>query len=104
MRGRLLNGLTSCVKVVETCLSKTHPNSKYLLADRPLNPDPELKRSIFVFDKVTFKLVKTLKIPSKYKNVRAVHEEFNEDGSEFWISVWGKRTIQRLYSFMMQKH
>ncbi|ACO04194.1 MAG TPA: nitrite reductase [Persephonella sp.] len=70
---------------------KTHPNSKYLLADRPLNPDPELKRSIFVFDKVTFKLVKTLKIPSKYKNVRAVHEEFNEDGSEFWISVWGKK-------------
>ncbi|WP_457642286.1 cytochrome D1 domain-containing protein [Persephonella sp.] len=71
---------------------KTHPKSKYLIADKPLNPDPKLKRSIFVFDKTTFKLVKTLEIPAKYKNVRAVHEEFSEDGSEFWISVWGKKT------------
>ncbi|WP_457642917.1 cytochrome D1 domain-containing protein [Persephonella sp.] len=70
---------------------KTHPKSKYLIADRPLNPDPELKRSIFVFDKNTFELVKTLKVPEKYKNIRAVHEEFSEDGSEFWISVWGKK-------------
>ncbi|WP_456464853.1 cytochrome D1 domain-containing protein [Persephonella sp.] len=70
---------------------KTHPKSKYLIADRPLNPDPQLKRSIFVFDKVTFELVKTLKVPEKYKNIRAVHEEFNEDGSEFWISVWGRK-------------
>ncbi|WP_293447707.1 nitrite reductase [Persephonella sp.] len=70
---------------------KTHPKSKYLIADRPLNPDPQLKRSIFVFDKNTFELVKTLKVPEKYKNIRAVHEEFNEDGSEFWISVWGKK-------------
>ncbi|MBK3332026.1 nitrite reductase [Persephonella atlantica] len=70
---------------------KTHPKSKYLIADRPLNPDPELKRSIFVYDKYTFELVKTLKVPAKYKNIRAVHEEFSEDGSEFWISVWGKK-------------
>ncbi|WP_457636127.1 cytochrome D1 domain-containing protein [Persephonella sp.] len=70
---------------------KTHPKSKYLIADRPLNPDPQLKRSIFVFDKVTFELVKTLKVPEKYKNIRAVHEEFSEDGSEFWISVWGRK-------------
>ncbi|RUM58361.1 MAG: nitrite reductase [Persephonella sp.] len=70
---------------------KTHPNSKYLLADRPLNPNPDLQRSIFVYDKYSFKLVKTLKIPEKYKKVRAVHEEFNKDGTEFWISVWGKK-------------
>ncbi|WP_456400033.1 cytochrome D1 domain-containing protein [Persephonella sp.] len=70
---------------------KTHPNSKYIIADKPLNPDGKLKRSMFVFDKVTFKHVKTLEVPSKYKNVRAVHQEFNEDGSEFWISVWGKK-------------
>ncbi|WP_457624357.1 cytochrome D1 domain-containing protein [Persephonella sp.] len=70
---------------------KTHPKSKYLIADRPLNPDPELKRSIFVFDKVTFEHVKTLKVPAKYKNIRAVHEEFNKAGDEFWISVWGKK-------------
>ncbi|WP_457621202.1 cytochrome D1 domain-containing protein [Persephonella sp.] len=70
---------------------KTHPNSKYIIADKPLNPDEKLKRSMFVFDKVTFKHVKTLEVPSKYKNVRAVHQEFNEDGSEIWISVWGKK-------------
>ncbi len=70
---------------------KTHPKSKYLIADRPLHPDPELRRSIYVYDKYTFELVKTLKVPAKYKNIRAVHEEFSEDGSEFWISVWGKK-------------
>lgn len=70
---------------------KTHPKSKYLIADRPLHPDEELRRSIFVYDKYTFELVKTLKVPAKYKNIRAVHEEFSEDGSEFWISVWGKK-------------
>ncbi len=70
---------------------KTHPNSKYIIADKPLNPDPKLKRSMFVFDKISFKHVKTLEVPKKYKNVRAVHQEFNEDGSEIWISVWGKK-------------
>ena len=69
---------------------KTHPNSKWLLADRPLNPDKNLQRSIFVFDKNSFELVKTLKVPSDIPG-RAVHEEYNKDGSEFWISVWGRK-------------
>ncbi|MDQ7056566.1 MAG: cytochrome D1 domain-containing protein [Persephonella sp.] len=70
---------------------KTHPKSKYLIADRPLHPDEKLRSSIYVYDKFTFELVKTLTVPKKYKNIRAVHEEFSEDGSEFWISVWGKK-------------
>ncbi len=69
---------------------KTNPHSKWLLADRPLNPDKDLQRSIFVYDKNTFKLVKTLKVPSDIPG-RAVHEEYNKDGSEFWISVWGRK-------------
>ena len=69
---------------------KTHPKAKWLLADRPLNPDKNLQRSIFVYDKYSFKLVKTLKVPDDIPG-RAVHEEFNKDGSEFWISVWGRK-------------
>ena len=82
---------------------KGHPNSKYIFADRPLNPDRKLQTQIYVIDKDTLEVVKTIPIPKKYlkpgktadgKIVKArgpVHFEFNADGSEVWTSIWGNK-------------
>ncbi|MGE0142217.1 MAG: cytochrome D1 domain-containing protein [Planctomycetota bacterium] len=64
---------------------KTHPNSRYLWADRVLHPD--LHRNIYVIDKVTLEVVKTLTIPSEYPG-RAVHIEYDKAGKEAWVSAW----------------
>lgn len=66
---------------------KTHPNSKWLWADRTLHPNPELYRSIFVFDRESGKLVKTFTLPKEFPG-RAVHIEYNKDGTEAIISAW----------------
>ncbi len=68
---------------------KTHPNSNHLWADRPLNNDEKLQRSIFVIDNQTLEVIKTIEVPSQYVG-RAVHMEYNKAGDEVWISVWGK--------------
>ncbi|MBF0344865.1 MAG: c-type cytochrome [Nitrospirae bacterium] len=70
---------------------KTHPSSTWMWADRPLNPDAKLQRSVFAIDKKKLEVVKTIEMPEKYKG-RAVHFEFNKDGNEVWVSVWGKKT------------
>jgi nitrite reductase (NO-forming)/hydroxylamine reductase len=67
---------------------KTHPNSKNLWADRPLNNDQKLIRSVFVINKETLEVIKTIEIPEKYHG-RAVHMEYNKAGNEVWVSVWG---------------
>ncbi len=69
---------------------KSHPNSKHLWADRALNTQVKLQRSIYVYDTETLDLVKTLKVPEKYKG-RAVHMEYNKAGDEVWVSCWGKK-------------
>ncbi len=68
---------------------KTHHRSKWIIADRTLNPDLKLQRSFHVIDKNTLEVVKTIEIPKKYQG-RVVHIEYNKEGNEFWISVWGK--------------
>jgi nitrite reductase (NO-forming)/hydroxylamine reductase len=78
---------------------KTHPNCKYIFADRPVNPDRKLQTQIYVIDKDKLEVVKTIKIPEKYlksadPKVKArgpVHFEFNADGSEVWTSIWGNK-------------
>ncbi len=82
---------------------KGHPNSPYIFADRPVNPDRKLQTQIYVIDKETLEVVKTLPIPEKYltsaktedgKEVKSrgpVHFEFNADGSEVWTSIWGNK-------------
>ena len=69
---------------------KSHPKSTHLWADRALSTDPELQRSIFVYDTKSLELIKTFKVPEKYKG-RAVHIEYNKGGDEAWVSVWGKK-------------
>ncbi|RXJ57600.1 nitrite reductase [Candidatus Marinarcus aquaticus] len=82
---------------------KGHPNSQYIFADRPVNPNRELQTQIYVIDRDSLEVVKTIKIPKKYlksgmtedgKEVKArgpVHFEFNADGSEVWTSIWGNK-------------
>jgi len=87
---------------------KTHPACKYIIADRPVNPDRKLQTQLYVIDKNSLEVVKTIKIPEKYTKARKVtvngktvtvkprgpvHIEFNKDGDEFWVSVWGNKLI-----------
>jgi nitrite reductase (NO-forming)/hydroxylamine reductase len=67
---------------------KTHPNSKHLWADRALSNDEALQKTIDVFDTESLQLKKSIVVPDKYKG-RAVHMEYNQQGTEVWVSVWG---------------
>jgi len=84
---------------------KGHPNSPYIFADRPANPDRKLQTSFYVIDKNKLEVVKTIEIPAKYLPVAKdakgnevqsrgpVHFEFNADGSEVWTSIWGNKLV-----------
>jgi nitrite reductase (NO-forming)/hydroxylamine reductase len=69
---------------------KTHPKPPHLWADRALHNDKKLQRSLFVFDKTTFQLKKVIEIPPEFEG-RAVHLEYNKEGNEVWVAVWGKK-------------
>ena len=66
---------------------KTHSNSKWIWADHVLNSDEVIQRTICVIAK------EDPSEPHKCWEVadygRAVHFEYNKDGSEIWVSVWG---------------
>jgi len=75
---------------------KTHPKSKNLWVDTPLNPDEETSQSIAVFDiDALDKGFKTLPIGEwsgiKEGARRVVQAEYNKDGSEVWFSVWNAK-------------
>jgi len=80
---------------------KTHPKSGHLWADAPQNPERDIAESVVVWD------LKDLSKPKKVLNVakdsglpetkairRAVHPEYNADGTEVWVSLWGGKTDQ----------
>ena len=66
---------------------RTHPNSPYVFADQIKHPEPKIQQSIKVLDKKTRKIVKTIRVTTQ-KNALAVHSEFNQGGTEVWVSVW----------------
>ena len=66
---------------------RTHPNSPYVFADQTKHPDIDVQQSIKVIDKKTGKVFKTIRV-TEQENALAVHSEFNDDGSEVWVSVW----------------
>ncbi|MBF0358727.1 MAG: c-type cytochrome [Magnetococcales bacterium] len=73
---------------------KTHPRSRNIWVDTPLNPDTDASQSIAVFDLDNLKSgYKVLPI-AKWANLgsegvqRVVQPEYNADGSEVWFSVW----------------
>jgi len=66
---------------------KTHPNSRWIWADHVLNPDPEIQRTVCVIDKQ--EPAETHKCWQVADYGRAVHFEYNKQGTEVWVSVWG---------------
>ena len=74
---------------------KTHPKSKNLWVDDPLNPDAETYGSVAVFDinnlHKGFKTINVVK-DAGLKGGRAVQPEYNAAGDEVWISIWNGET------------
>ena len=75
---------------------KTHPKSRYLYVDTPLNPEAEIASSVAVFD------IKALDKPpvilpiGEWSGItegvrRVVQGEFNKAGDEIWFSVWNAK-------------
>ena len=76
---------------------KTHPKSKNLWVDAPLNPDTKISQSIAVFDiKNLDKGFEVLPI-AEWADLgegpkRVVQPEYNKAGDEVWFSVWNGKT------------
>jgi len=66
---------------------KTHPNSQWIWVDMTLNSDPALSRTICVIAKSDPS--KTHKCWEIGTYGRAVHFEYNKDGTQVWVSLWG---------------
>ncbi len=78
---------------------KTHPKSKNLWVDTPLNPDEKLSQSVAVFDINNLaKGYEVLPI-AEWANIgegakRIVQPEYNKAGDEVWFSVWSAKDKQ----------
>ena len=78
---------------------KTHPKSKNLWVDTPLNPDEKLSQSVAVFDiNGLGKGYEVLPI-AEWANIsdgakRIVQPEYNKAGDEVWFSVWSAKDKQ----------
>ncbi|QGX98354.1 c-type cytochrome [Roseovarius faecimaris] len=70
---------------------RTHPTSDYIWADQTKHPEPEVQQSVQVISKETGEIVKTIQITEEEGNA-AVHFEFNQDGTEVWVSKWNRST------------
>ena len=72
---------------------KTHPNSRNLYVDTPLNPDEKIASSIAVFSLDNLDGGFDVLPIGDWSGIdegmrRVVHGEYNKDGSEIWFSVW----------------
>jgi nitrite reductase (NO-forming)/hydroxylamine reductase len=70
---------------------KTHPKSDWIWVDMVLNPDPVLSRTICVIAKE--KPSETYRCWEAASYGRAVHFEYNQDGTQIWVSIWGNADI-----------
>ncbi len=79
---------------------KTHPKSKHLYVDTPLNPDPKISQSIAVYDirnlKAGFKVLPIAQWAgiSDGGAMRVVQPEYNKAGDEVWFAVWSAKDKQ----------
>jgi len=79
---------------------KTHPKSKHLYIDTPLNPDPKISQSVAVYDtgnlKAGFKVLPIAQWAgiSDGGAMRVVQPEFNKAGDEVWFAVWSAKDKQ----------
>tara|TARA_R110001583_G_scaffold38125_1_gene123155 strand:- start:6147 stop:7775 length:1629 start_codon:yes stop_codon:yes gene_type:complete len=69
---------------------RTHETSPYVWADQLKHPEPEIQQSVQVFDKKTHEIVKTIRVTTE-PGKAALHMEFNDDGTEVWVSVWNRK-------------
>ncbi|MBI2746123.1 MAG: c-type cytochrome [Burkholderiales bacterium] len=79
---------------------KSHPKSKNLWSDAPLNPDPKISQSIVVYDINNLdKGYKVLPI-AEWADLkddgakRVVQPEYNKAGDEVWFAVWSAKNKQ----------
>ncbi len=76
---------------------KTHPKSKHLYVDNPLNPDSAINQSVAVYDignlKAGFKVLPIAKWADLKDDgaKRVVQPEYNKAGDEVWFSVWSAK-------------
>lgn len=89
---------------------KTHPQSRNLWVDAPLNPDKELSQSVSVYDirnldaaPEVINLVKLSGLPESKTVKRVVHAEYNASGDEVWFSLWAGKTEQSAIVIMDDK-
>lgn len=66
---------------------KTHPNSQWIWVDMTLNPDPATARTVCVIAKDQPDEINKCWEIADYG--RAVHFEYNRQGTQIWVSVWG---------------
>lgn len=82
---------------------KTHPKSKHLYVDAPLNPEASISGAVAVFEIDKMKAdadpeFKTLPI-TEWAGIpegqpRVVQPEFNKEGTEVWFSVWNSKSLE----------
>ncbi len=75
---------------------KTHPNSKNLWVDTPLNPEAELASSVAVFNlddlEAGYETIPIGEMSGITEGVRRVVQgEYNKEGTEIWFSVWNAK-------------
>jgi len=75
---------------------KTHPKSRNLWVDTPLNPDPKISQSVAVFDIDHFEKGYSVLPIAEWAGLgegakRVVQPEYNQAGDEVWFSVWSAK-------------
>ncbi len=75
---------------------KTHPKSKNLWVDTPLNPDPKIAQSIAVYDIANLDKAPEILPIGDWANLgegakRIVQPEYNKAGDEIWFAVWSAK-------------
>jgi nitrite reductase (NO-forming)/hydroxylamine reductase len=75
---------------------KTHPKSKNLWVDTPLNPEPELSSTVAVFDIDNLDKGYDVIPVGEWSGItegarRVVQGEYNREGTEIWFSVWNAK-------------
>jgi nitrite reductase (NO-forming)/hydroxylamine reductase len=64
---------------------KSHPSSPWVFVDMTMSADPALQKQICVISKATGALDHCFQVAT---NGKATHMEFNQQGTEVWVSDW----------------
>ena len=80
---------------------KSHPKSRHLWSDAPLNPDPKMSQSVVVFDianldkgYTTLPIAEWAGLPDDGGAKRVTQPEYNKAGDEVWFAVWSAKDKQ----------